>query len=120
MSDGAGTNVKFATQPYQHRNMVGDWGRRCGEWPFAFSPQRISRSESGFIANVCYEDENNISDARLAVLRDASPRQSDEAKGGEAFRGLESDGKNEGCDPISTRRHTTPKREAWTARDGME
>ena len=40
------------------------WGRRCGECPFAFSPQRISRSESGFIANVGYYDENNIPDAR--------------------------------------------------------
>ena len=64
------------------------WGRRCGECPFAFSPQRISRSESGFIANVGYDDENNISDARVAARRDASPRQSDVAKGGEAFRGL--------------------------------
>ena len=88
--------------------------------PFAFWPQNISQSESGYIANVGYDGENNILDARLAVQRDASPRQSDEAKGGEAFHGLESDGKNGGCDPISTRRHSVPKREAWTARDGME
>ena len=85
-----------------------------------FSPQRISRSESGLGTNFCYDDENNISYALVAVLRDASPRQSDVAKGGEAFRGLESDGKNGGCDPISTRRHSIPKRKAWTVRDGME
>ena len=29
-------------------------------------------------------------------------------RGGEAFRGLASDGKNGGCDPISTRRHSVP------------
>ena len=61
------------------------WGRRCGECPFAFSPQRISRSESGFIANVGYDDENNISDARVADRRDASPQQSDVARAGRLF-----------------------------------
>ena len=55
----------FATQPYQHRNI----GLRFGDGVAAnvhslFSPQRISRSESGFIANVGCDDENNIPDAR--------------------------------------------------------
>ena len=61
------------------------WGRRCGECPFEYTPQRISRSESGFIVNVGYDDENNISDARVAARRDASPRQSDVARAGRLF-----------------------------------
>jgi hypothetical protein len=48
------------------------------------------------------------SEAALPLVTSANPIP----KGGEAFRGLESDGKNEGCDPISTRRHSVPKREA--------
>ena len=56
------------------------------------------------------------SEAALPLVTSANPIP----KGGEAFRGLESDEKNGGCDPISTRRHSVPKREAWTARDGME
>ena len=71
------------------------WGRRCGECPFAFSPQRISRSESGFIANVGYDDENNISDARVAARRDASPRQSDVARAGRLFAACRATGKAE-------------------------
>ena len=55
MSGGVGTNVAFAISPDQHRNMVGDWGRLFAEWPFAYTPQRISRSEFGFMANVCYD-----------------------------------------------------------------
>ena len=75
------------------------WGRRCGEWPFAFLPRNISRSESGFIANVCYDDEKNLSDARQTgrlcqatfrhILRGTSANP--HHKGGESFRGLESD-----------------------------
>ena len=94
------------------------WGRRCGECPFAFSPQRISRSEFGFIANVGYDDENNISDARLAVLRDASPRQSDVARAGRLFAAWRATGKTE--DATRFRRVGIPSRNVRLGRHGME
>ena len=72
------------------------WGRRCGECPFAFSPQRISRSESGFIANVVYDNENNISAARVAARRDALPHQSDVARAGRLFAACRATGKGGG------------------------
>ena len=83
MSDGAGTNVKFATQPYQHRNI----GWRFGDGVAAnvHSLFRRKTSESGFIANVGYDDENNISDARVAARRDALPHQSEVARVGRLF-----------------------------------
>ena len=65
--------------------MVGDWGRLFAECPFAFLPENISRSESGFIVNVGYDDENNISDARVAARRDALPHQSGVARAGRLF-----------------------------------
>ena len=72
------------------------WGRRCGECPIRFPPQNILRSEFGFIANVGYDDDKNLSDARqtgrlwqvtfrhILLVTSANPFP----KGGEAFRGL--------------------------------
>ena len=94
------------------------WGRRCGEWPFAFSPQRISRSESGFIANVGYDDENNISDARAAARRDASPRQSDVARAGRLFAAWRATEKTE--DATRFRRVGIPSRNVRLDQIGTE
>ena len=90
------------------------WGRLFAEWPF----ERISRSEFGFIANVGYDDENNISDARLAVLRDASPRQSDVARAGRLFAAWRATGKTE--DATRFRRVGIPSRNVRLGRHGME
>ena len=56
------------------------WGRRCGEWPFEYTPQKISRSESGFMANVCYDGvalftttsvQQQESDGRVSIWKTA-------------------------------------------------
>ena len=83
------------------------WGRRCGECPFEYTPQRISRSESGWgrifammMLLFCpwqqaYKNRN-LSDARpIGRLRQATfwhilrvTSANPLHKGGEAFRGL--------------------------------
>ena len=96
MSGGVGTNVPFAIPPDQHRNICLRFGDGVAANVHSLFRRKTSRSESGFIANVGYDDENNISTAcptgRLwqatfwHILRGTSANPL--IKGGEAFRGL--------------------------------
>ena len=107
---------RAAVSTSQYRFAI--WGRRCGECPFEYTPQRISRSESGFIANVGYDDENNMSDARVAARRDALPRQSDVARAGRLFAAWRATGKTE--DATRFRRVGIPSRNVRLDQIGTE